>query len=206
MPSTGVTLCRARVPAQWLVYRLQTPSWVSMAAGGPLHGEGSGRGVCPTHTSLFPCRWHMGGPHPAHRGHQVRAPWQCGAGGWQWQRGHLEPSSALLSNPRLDLSDIPNSVRLVAPDVGILLVSSLCLCVCHRLVPKASADAHSRGPETLESLEQVRANPGTIGTVPPSLVTSPSPPQEGQPGTRGAWRGDTRGGWGPGWEQFQPLS
>lgn len=101
---------------------------------------------------------------------------------WGWglavAAGHLEPSSALLSNPRLDLSDIPNSVRLVAPDVGILLVSSLCLCLCHRLVPKASTDAHSRGPETLESLEQVRANPGTIGTVPPSLITSPSPPQE----------------------------
>ncbi|RMC09345.1 hypothetical protein DUI87_14353 [Hirundo rustica rustica] len=34
---------------------------------------------------------------------------------------------------RLDLGDIPNSVRLVAPDVGILLVSSLSLCLCCRL-------------------------------------------------------------------------
>ncbi|GAB0195409.1 piezo-type mechanosensitive ion channel component 1 [Grus japonensis] len=55
---------------------------------------------------------------------------------------------------RLDLSDIPNSVRLVAPDVGILLVSSLCLCLCHRLVPKASAAARGRRPESLEPLER----------------------------------------------------
>ncbi|NWU94877.1 PIEZ1 protein, partial [Upupa epops] len=54
---------------------------------------------------------------------------------------------------RLDLSDIPNSVRLVAPDVGILLVSSLCLCLCHRLVPEASSAARRRRPESLESLE-----------------------------------------------------
>ncbi|XP_067327164.1 piezo-type mechanosensitive ion channel component 1 isoform X1 [Anolis sagrei] len=36
---------------------------------------------------------------------------------------------------RLDLNDIPNSVRLVAPDVGILLVSAICLGVCGRLAP-----------------------------------------------------------------------
>lgn len=52
---------------------------------------------------------------------------------------------------RLDLSDIPNSVRLVAPDVGILLVSSLSLCLCRRLSP---APATSRGdPGSLESSE-----------------------------------------------------
>ncbi|NWS61966.1 PIEZ1 protein, partial [Chunga burmeisteri] len=55
---------------------------------------------------------------------------------------------------RLDLSDIPNSVRLVAPDVGILLVSSLCLCLCRRLVPKAGAAARGRAPESLEPLER----------------------------------------------------
>ncbi|NXI34064.1 PIEZ1 protein, partial [Galbula dea] len=55
---------------------------------------------------------------------------------------------------RLDLSDIPNSVRLVAPDVGILLVSSLCLCLCHRLVPKAGTAARARRPESLDPLEQ----------------------------------------------------
>ncbi|XP_030812145.1 piezo-type mechanosensitive ion channel component 1 isoform X3 [Camarhynchus parvulus] len=52
---------------------------------------------------------------------------------------------------RLDLSDIPNSVRLVAPDVGILLVSSLSLCLCRRLSP---APAACRGnPESLDSSE-----------------------------------------------------
>ncbi|NWR56171.1 PIEZ1 protein, partial [Bucorvus abyssinicus] len=55
---------------------------------------------------------------------------------------------------RLDLSDIPNSVRLVAPDAGILLVSSLCLCLCHRLVPKASAATRGQRPESLEPLER----------------------------------------------------
>ncbi|XP_064579034.1 piezo-type mechanosensitive ion channel component 1 isoform X2 [Zonotrichia leucophrys gambelii] len=52
---------------------------------------------------------------------------------------------------RLDLSDIPNSVRLVAPDVGILLVSSVSLCLCRHLSPGPAA---SRGnPEPLESSE-----------------------------------------------------
>ncbi|NXS92187.1 PIEZ1 protein, partial [Jacana jacana] len=55
---------------------------------------------------------------------------------------------------RLDLSDIPNSVRLVAPDVGILLVSSLCLCLCRHLVPKAGAVSRSRRLESVEPLEQ----------------------------------------------------
>ncbi|KAM6117865.1 LOW QUALITY PROTEIN: piezo-type mechanosensitive ion channel component 1 [Pterocles gutturalis] len=58
---------------------------------------------------------------------------------------------------RLDLSDIPNSVRLVAPDVGILLVSSLCLCLCRRLVPKGGTATRSRRPGTLEPLEQGEA-------------------------------------------------
>ncbi|XP_059713487.1 piezo-type mechanosensitive ion channel component 1 isoform X1 [Haemorhous mexicanus] len=51
---------------------------------------------------------------------------------------------------RLDLSDIPNSVRLVAPDVGILLVSSLSLCLC-RLSP--APDTSRGNPECLESSE-----------------------------------------------------
>ncbi|XP_050834889.1 piezo-type mechanosensitive ion channel component 1 isoform X2 [Serinus canaria] len=51
---------------------------------------------------------------------------------------------------RLDLSDILNSVRLVAPDVGILLVSSLSLCLCRH----SPAPATCRGsPECLESSE-----------------------------------------------------
>ncbi|NXN14033.1 PIEZ1 protein, partial [Indicator maculatus] len=55
---------------------------------------------------------------------------------------------------RLDLKDVPNSVRLVAPDVGILLVSSLCLCLCRSLVPKASTAPRSRRPESLEQGEE----------------------------------------------------
>ncbi|XP_074737298.1 piezo-type mechanosensitive ion channel component 1 isoform X1 [Strix uralensis] len=55
---------------------------------------------------------------------------------------------------RLDLGDIPNSVRLVAPDVGILLVSSLCLCLCRRLVPRAGAAARARRLEPLEPRER----------------------------------------------------
>ncbi|XP_065601478.1 piezo-type mechanosensitive ion channel component 1 [Cyrtonyx montezumae] len=65
---------------------------------------------------------------------------------------------------RLDLGDLPNSVRLVAPDVGILLVSSLCLCLCHRLVPKGSArrppspQPHEQGEE-----QDVEQRGGTAG-------------------------------------------
>ncbi|XP_031411279.1 piezo-type mechanosensitive ion channel component 1-like [Meleagris gallopavo] len=67
---------------------------------------------------------------------------------------------------RLDLGDLPNSVRLVAPDVGILLVSSLCLCLCHRLVPKGSTAA--RRPESRQLPEQgeeqdVERRGGTAG-------------------------------------------
>uniref|UniRef100_H0XWC8 Piezo type mechanosensitive ion channel component 1 (Er blood group) n=1 Tax=Otolemur garnettii TaxID=30611 RepID=H0XWC8_OTOGA len=37
---------------------------------------------------------------------------------------------------RLDLKDIPNTIRLVAPDLGILVVSSVCLGLCRRLTRK----------------------------------------------------------------------
>ncbi|PKU33348.1 piezo-type mechanosensitive ion channel component 1 [Limosa lapponica baueri] len=74
---------------------------------------------------------------------------------------------------RLDLSDIPNSVRLVAPDVGILLVSSLCLCLCRHLVPKASAVARSRRLESAGPLERVRANPAAIGSTLPATSSLP---------------------------------
>ncbi|XP_029781951.1 piezo-type mechanosensitive ion channel component 1 [Suricata suricatta] len=35
---------------------------------------------------------------------------------------------------RLDLKDIPNAIRLVAPDLGVLVVSAVCLGLCGRLV------------------------------------------------------------------------
>ncbi|XP_053562571.1 piezo-type mechanosensitive ion channel component 1 isoform X2 [Bombina bombina] len=37
---------------------------------------------------------------------------------------------------RLDLSDIPNVIRVVSPDLGILVVSAVCLGLCNRLVLK----------------------------------------------------------------------
>ncbi|NXH86839.1 PIEZ1 protein, partial [Edolisoma coerulescens] len=73
---------------------------------------------------------------------------------------------------RLDLSDIPNSVRLVAPDVGILLVSSLSLCLCRRLSPAT----YRRHPECPESSGPVRATPGAVGTSHHPHPTIPIPP------------------------------
>lgn len=48
----------------------------------------------------------------------------------------------------------------MAPDVGILLVSSLSLCVCCRLGRATSR----RNPESLEASEGVRATPTALGT------------------------------------------
>nr|XP_012592580.2 piezo-type mechanosensitive ion channel component 1 isoform X1 [Microcebus murinus]XP_020138354.1 piezo-type mechanosensitive ion channel component 1 isoform X1 [Microcebus murinus] len=45
---------------------------------------------------------------------------------------------------RLDLDDIPNAVRLVAPDLGILVVSSVCLGLCGRLARKTRRSPHAR--------------------------------------------------------------
>ncbi|XP_046539730.1 piezo-type mechanosensitive ion channel component 1 isoform X1 [Equus quagga] len=45
---------------------------------------------------------------------------------------------------RLDLKDIPNTVRLVAPDLGILVVSSVCLGLCGRLTRDSQRRQHTR--------------------------------------------------------------
>ncbi|XP_007937421.2 piezo-type mechanosensitive ion channel component 1 [Orycteropus afer afer] len=45
---------------------------------------------------------------------------------------------------RLDLKDIPSAVRLVAPDLGILVVSSVCLGLCGRLTREARQTLHSQ--------------------------------------------------------------
>ncbi|KAJ7398927.1 Piezo-type mechanosensitive ion channel component 1 [Pitangus sulphuratus] len=50
---------------------------------------------------------------------------------------------------RLDLSNIPNVVRLVAPDVGILLISIISLCLC-RLVPKTNPASYRQRSELRE--------------------------------------------------------
>ncbi|XP_063169125.1 LOW QUALITY PROTEIN: piezo-type mechanosensitive ion channel component 1 [Candoia aspera] len=52
---------------------------------------------------------------------------------------------------RLDLNDIPNSMRLVAPDVGILLVSAICLGVCSRLQPARGTIPWSKASEQEEA-------------------------------------------------------
>uniref|UniRef100_A0A8C0GCI8 Piezo type mechanosensitive ion channel component 1 (Er blood group) n=1 Tax=Chelonoidis abingdonii TaxID=106734 RepID=A0A8C0GCI8_CHEAB len=56
---------------------------------------------------------------------------------------------------RLDLNDIPNSVRLVAPDLGILLVSAVCLGLGRRLVDAVTQPgSRSLQEEEEEDLER----------------------------------------------------
>ncbi|XP_057170606.1 piezo-type mechanosensitive ion channel component 1 isoform X3 [Ursus arctos] len=45
---------------------------------------------------------------------------------------------------RLDLKDIPNAVRLVAPDLGVLVASSVCLGLCGRLAREAQRSQHAQ--------------------------------------------------------------
>ncbi|XP_069871871.1 piezo-type mechanosensitive ion channel component 1-like [Dipodomys merriami] len=52
---------------------------------------------------------------------------------------------------RLDLKDIPNTLRLVAPDLGILVVSAVCLGLCGHLTRKARQSRHTREPDTEEA-------------------------------------------------------
>lgn len=89
-----------------------------------------------------------------------KATLMCGAGDWAVAVGSPLSPPLPVSPPRLDLDDIPNAVRLVAPDVGILLVSSLSLCVCFRLGRASSR----RNPESLEASAGVRATPTAMGT------------------------------------------
>ncbi|KAG8144214.1 hypothetical protein E2320_001317 [Naja naja] len=58
---------------------------------------------------------------------------------------------------RLDLNDIPNSVRLVAPDLGILLVSAICLGICSRLQPVREIITWSGPSESTLPQEQEEA-------------------------------------------------
>ncbi|XP_017671690.1 PREDICTED: piezo-type mechanosensitive ion channel component 1 isoform X1 [Lepidothrix coronata] len=72
---------------------------------------------------------------------------------WNWLR---EPNCSSswevlfehIGVTRLYSSDIPNVVRLVAPDVGILLISVISLCLC-RLMPKTYPASYSQRPEFL---------------------------------------------------------
>ncbi|KAK2085697.1 hypothetical protein P7K49_036997 [Saguinus oedipus] len=48
-------------------------------------------------------------------------------------------------SPRvLDLKDVPNAIRLVAPDLGIFVVSSICLGLCGRLARNARQSARTQ--------------------------------------------------------------
>ncbi|XP_016053163.1 PREDICTED: piezo-type mechanosensitive ion channel component 1 [Miniopterus natalensis] len=60
---------------------------------------------------------------------------------------HWENLSQLVGVTRLDVKDIPNAVRLVAPDLGILVVSAVCLGLCGRLTREAR---RSQRPQELD--------------------------------------------------------
>ncbi|XP_066099072.1 piezo-type mechanosensitive ion channel component 1 isoform X3 [Saccopteryx bilineata] len=60
---------------------------------------------------------------------------------------HWENLSLLIGVTRLDLKDIPNAVRLVAPDLGILVVSAVCLGLCGRLTQGGQQSQRSPEPE-----------------------------------------------------------
>ncbi|XP_029423000.1 piezo-type mechanosensitive ion channel component 1-like [Nannospalax galili] len=60
---------------------------------------------------------------------------------------------------RLNLSDIPNTTRLVAPDLVVLVVSSLCLGLCGRLTRKA------RQSQRAQELVRDYSSPGLIEGV-----------------------------------------
>lgn len=53
---------------------------------------------------------------------------------------------------RLNVNDIPNAVSLVAPDLGILLVSAICLGVCSRLEPSGNPTEWSQPHEQEEAV------------------------------------------------------
>ncbi|XP_049559603.1 piezo-type mechanosensitive ion channel component 1 isoform X4 [Orcinus orca] len=48
---------------------------------------------------------------------------------------------------RLDLQDVPNAIRLVAPDLGVLAASSLCLGVCGRRTRTARRSQRAQEPD-----------------------------------------------------------
>ncbi|XP_040109603.1 piezo-type mechanosensitive ion channel component 1 isoform X1 [Oryx dammah] len=71
---------------------------------------------------------------------------------------------------RLDLKDIPNAIRLVAPDLGILVVSSLCLGVCRRLTRTAQCSQHIQEPDD----DSEEADAGSLGELREAPELSPT--------------------------------
>ncbi|KAG8437596.1 hypothetical protein GDO86_008344 [Hymenochirus boettgeri] len=59
---------------------------------------------------------------------------------------------------RLNLSDIPNTVRLVSPDFGIFIISAVCLGFCNRLVSKRRQHGSTTHIEQEDSTEPTERN------------------------------------------------
>ncbi|XP_015331270.2 piezo-type mechanosensitive ion channel component 1 isoform X1 [Bos taurus] len=78
--------------------------------------------------------------------------------------------SQLIGVTRLDLKDIPNAIRLVAPDLGILVVSSLCLGVCRRLTRTARRSQHVQEPDD----DSEELDTGSLGELREAPELSPT--------------------------------
>ncbi|KAK9392634.1 piezo-type mechanosensitive ion channel component 1 [Crotalus adamanteus] len=76
---------------------------------------------------------------------------------------------------RLDLNDIPNSVRLVAPDLGILLASAICLGICSRLQPAREVITWSQQSESPLPPEQEEAAIDEGQSESPGGTDAPAP-------------------------------
>lgn len=62
-------------PSAWCHVPPESPRWWHLGAGPHLpHAMGLLWGRCHPNTSVLPRRQQLGGPRPAHRGHQVRLP------------------------------------------------------------------------------------------------------------------------------------
>lgn len=104
---------------------------------GPSNHLESRRGYSPY--LAFLCRHLLGEPFTTCGSHQVRAPILPRVSLIPWSPqsiparvGSALPGPSCILTPRLDLKDIPDAVRLVAPDLGVLVVSAVCLGLCER--------------------------------------------------------------------------
>lgn len=122
------------------------PSWQ--------HGRGFS---APARLTRFPraslCRQHLGHCFPTHWGHEVSPPASLGDFLGLQLPGCPLLAPAPLSRPRafpalhrLDLKDVPNAILLVAPDLGVLAASSLCLGVCRRRPQTARRSQRAQEP------------------------------------------------------------
>ncbi|KAM5137907.1 piezo-type mechanosensitive ion channel component 1 isoform 1-T1 [Mantella aurantiaca] len=65
---------------------------------------------------------------------------------------------------RLDIYDIPNTVRVVSPDLGMFLVSAVCLGLCNRLVSRqTSPSPRGRVHRSIDVTEQEEEEPRETG-------------------------------------------